>query len=209
MPERREQVALQDLPALLHLEVALVVIRLVPHPISQDEQNDKHGVVKRCWHIGEENQTRPSVHGEEHGLIAIQKRHAREVPPAQHPPELLGSDVPRVRDEVLALGTSIAVQAVREHHEGRRVRHRARAARCLNEATQRDEQEQGPRDACLGHHLDVHYADPRVQPDAHEEVVDAENLLAPCVTQVDDHGVDVSQDDRRCQESRVLKHEVS
>mmetsp|Transcript_17138 Transcript_17138/g.44102 ORF Transcript_17138/g.44102 Transcript_17138/m.44102 type:complete len:239 (-) Transcript_17138:795-1511(-) len=130
VPEGREEVAIDDLTAALHLEVALVVVSLIPDAVRDDQRNGQDQVVHS--REGRQHQARPGVRHEEERLVAVEQRHASQVPPAQHPAELLRGDVPRVRDEVLSLRAGVGVEAVGEHHECNRVDTCAQAARRLH-----------------------------------------------------------------------------
>mmetsp|Transcript_7401 Transcript_7401/g.18672 ORF Transcript_7401/g.18672 Transcript_7401/m.18672 type:complete len:247 (+) Transcript_7401:97-837(+) len=142
VPEGRKQVPVyQDLPALLHLEVALVVVRLVPNAVGEHDEHSDDGVVYHCRHTRWQNQARPRVLGKEEGLVAVQQRHACKIPPAEHPTELLRRDVPSVGNEVLPLGASIGVQAVRDKHEEGGVQPAAGAAVRLHIRPTGDEEE--------------------------------------------------------------------
>mmetsp|Transcript_54579 Transcript_54579/g.153272 ORF Transcript_54579/g.153272 Transcript_54579/m.153272 type:complete len:330 (-) Transcript_54579:352-1341(-) len=205
--EGGEQVTCEQLPApLLHLEVALVVVRLVPDPVRRDEQDTQHAVVH---HAGDrrKHQPGPSVVCEEKRVVAIEQRHASEVPPAEHPTELLSGNVPRVRNEVLTLGARVTVQAVSQHHKRARVAPSAQAPVRLDVRADCAQEQQSPRQTCLRDHLDVHHADPGVQARPDEEVVDARDLATLGVAEVAHDRVDVSERHRRDEECGVLLDE--
>merc|ERR1719229_35809 len=86
MAERGEQVAFQHLAALLHLEVALVVVGLIPHPVRQYKADSEHPVVGGFGHRGQQKPL-PSVLCQKQRLVAVKQWHSREVPPAEHPSE--------------------------------------------------------------------------------------------------------------------------
>mmetsp|Transcript_18176 Transcript_18176/g.49873 ORF Transcript_18176/g.49873 Transcript_18176/m.49873 type:complete len:343 (+) Transcript_18176:234-1262(+) len=205
MPEGRKEVAPDHLPALLHLEIAFVVVGLVPNPVGNQQRPDKDRIVKR--HRRRQHKVRLGEARQEQRLVAVQERHAREVPPAQHPTKSFCGDVPGVRNEMFALGCSVAIEPVRKDHEQRGIQPCIEVPRSLDVATNRDEEQQCPRDAGLRHHLHIYVPQPGVQPCAHEEVVHAQDFRAPGEDKVDDDGIHVSQHHRRGQERRVLMDE--
>mmetsp|Transcript_33277 Transcript_33277/g.79771 ORF Transcript_33277/g.79771 Transcript_33277/m.79771 type:complete len:348 (+) Transcript_33277:122-1165(+) len=202
VPEGGEEISSDQLAPHVRAEVALLVVRLVPQAIGRHQAHGDHQVVDG-WQWRQDEA--PAMLAQEKRLVTVQKGHPGEVPPAKHPSELLRGDVPSVGNEVLSFGAGVAVKEVRQHHEEPRVQPAAQVSDRLHVAAQGDEQQQRPGDPRLGDHLHVHQlAHARVQGGSDEEVVDAGPLGSLGVAQVDDHRVNVAQDDGGRQEGRIL-----
>lgn len=103
--------------------------------------------------------------------VAVGEWYACHVPEDEHPPKLLVEHVPCLGDHVLALGTSVHVQASREEHVEHAVGDVAKVLVLLDSAGERQKEQEHPGDADLGEHLEVDRAETRVESDTHEVVV--------------------------------------
>jgi len=105
-----------------------------------------------------------------HGVY-VSEGNAGKVPEDDHEAPFLMIHIPRLGDALLSLGTGVDIQTRGEDHECHVRGNVAIDLVLLAATTDRDHEQQHPRDPHFSPHLQIDASDTRVQTRAHEQVV--------------------------------------